>query len=314
MLMRLDELLLDESPDAIVATTPDGRIVYWSKGAEAIFGYTAGEAVSRLVNDLLVPPDYTDEEHRVVESVIAGKLCTYESLRRRKDGSFVHVDISCKAVHGTDGDVAWVLSTNKDVTHLRVMRDAKWLEARFRGLLESMSDGIVMVNRSGRIVISNTRAEHMFGYSREELRGAPVERLMPDRFGQPHVAHRASYFAHPRVREMGTGPELYGRRKDGTEFPVEVSLNPVDADEDTLVMSAIRDVTGRRKAEQKFRALLESAPDAMLIVDRMGRIVVANSQAEKLFGYTREELITRDIEIMLPERYRRTHPAHREKF
>ena len=100
MLTRLDELLLDESPDAIVATTPDGRIVYWSKGAEAIFGYTAGEAVSRLVNDLLVPPDYTDEEHRVVESVIAGKLCTYESLRRRKDGSFVHVDISCKAVHG----------------------------------------------------------------------------------------------------------------------------------------------------------------------------------------------------------------------
>jgi len=314
MLTRLDELLLDESPDAIVATTPDGRIVYWSKGAEAIFGYTGSEAVSRLVNDLLVPPDYTDEEHRVVESVIAGKLCTYESLRRRKDGSFVHVDISCKAVHGTDGDVAWILATNKDVTHLKVMRDAKWLEARFRGLLESMSDGIVMVNRSGRIVISNTRAEHMFGYGREELRGAPVERLMPDRFGQPHVAHRAGYFAHPRVREMGTGPELYGRRKDGTEFPVEVSLNPVDADEDTLVMSAIRDVTGRRKAEQKFRALLESAPDAMLIVNRMGRIVVANSQAEKLFGYTREELITRDIEIMLPERYRRTHPAHREKF
>jgi protein-histidine pros-kinase len=113
---------------------------------------------------------------------------------------------------------------------------------------------------------------------------------------------------------MGSGPELYGRRKDGTEFPVEVSLNPVDADEDTLVMSAIRDVTSRRKAEQKFRALLESAPDAMLIVNRAGRIVVANSQAEKLFGYTRDELIDREIEIMLPERYRQAHPGHRERF
>jgi PAS domain S-box-containing protein len=314
MLTRLDELLLDESPDAIVATTPDGRIVYWSKGAEAIFGYASGEAVSRLVVDLLVPADRTDEERRVVSAAINGDLSTYESMRRRKDGSIAYVDVSCKAVRGADGAIGWILSTNKDVTHLKVMRDAKWLEARFRGLLESMSDGIVMVNRSGRIVISNTRAEHMFGYSREELRGAPVECLLPDRYRHPHVGHRAGYFAHPRVRDMGSGPELYGRRKNGTEFPVEVSLNPVDADDDTLVMSAIRDVTGRRKAEQKFRALLESAPDAMLIVNRSGRIVVANSQAEKLFGYTREELIDRDIEIMLPERYRQAHPAHRERF
>ncbi len=314
MLTRLDQLLLDEAPDAIVATTPDGRIVYWSKGAEEIFGYACAEAVSRLVSDLLVPADRADEERRIVADAINGNLSTYESMRRRKDGSFVYVDISCKAVRGTDGAIAWILSTNKDVTHLKVMRDAKWLEARFRGLLESMSDGIVMVNRSGRVVISNTRAEHMFGYGREELRGEPIESLLPDRYRQQHVGHRASYFEHPRVREMGAGPELYGRRKDGSEFPVEVSLNPVDADDDTLVMSAIRDVTGRRKAEQKFRALLESAPDAMLIVNRAGRIVVANSQAEKLFGYTREELIDREIEIMLPERYRPTHPAHRERF
>jgi protein-histidine pros-kinase len=314
MMTRLDQLLLDESPDAIVATTPDGRVVYWSKGAEAIFGYTSSEAVSHLADDLLVPADRTQEEHRIIDVATNGDVATYESLRRRKDGSVVYVDISRKAVRGTDGAVQWILSTNKDVTHLKVMRDAKWLEARFRGLLESMSDGIVMVNRSGRIVISNTRAEHMFGYSREELRGAPVESLLPDRYRQHHVGHRAGYFAHPRVREMGAGPELYGRRKDGSEFPVEVSLNPVDADDDTLVMSAIRDVTGRRKAEQKFRALLESAPDAMLIVNRAGRIVVANSQAEKLFGYTREELIDREIEIMLPERYRPTHPAHRERF
>jgi protein-histidine pros-kinase len=114
---------------------------------------------------------------------------------------------------------------------------------------------------------------------------------------------------------MGAGLELYGLRKDGSEFPVEISLSPLRTEESgTLVMSAIRDISARKQAERQFRDLLEAAPDAIIIVDREGRIVLVNSQTESLFGFARTELLGQHIEALLPERYREKHPAHRNAF
>ena len=254
MSTNFDRLLLNESPDAVVATTIEGQVLYWSRGAETIFGYTGGEAVGRPLNDLIVPADRAKEEQETLQEAVRAGFATYETLRRRKDGALMNVDISSKAVRDERGEVEFILSSNKDVTQLRLRRDAKLVELRFRDLLESTPHGIVLVNPTGRIVHTNAQAQRLFRYERGELLGQLVEVLLPERFRAAHVGHRTKYFAQPRVRALEAGLDLYGRRKDGAEFPVEISLSPIEGDEGTLVMCAIRDMTERRRIECALQA------------------------------------------------------------
>ncbi|MGE0031687.1 MAG: PAS domain S-box protein [Steroidobacteraceae bacterium] len=307
-------LAQQQSPDAVLIVKPGGEVVHWDTGSETLFGYTRSEAVGKSIFELTVPPDRWPEEADNLARTAREGTVTFESLRCRKDGSLLYVCITSKAVPDPADGAPLIISTKMDVTRLRVQRDAQRVEAKFRDLLESVPDAVVIVNPTGHIVYVNEHSQRLFGYSAVELLGAPIESLLPERFRAMHLGHRVGYFSQPHPRAMGVGLELYGRRKDGSEFPVEIGLSPLQVEDTTLAMSAVRDITVRKQAQEKFRGLLEAAPDAIVIVNGQGNIVLVNSQTEKLFGYLRAELLDQPIEALLPDRYRNRHPAHRIEF
>lgn len=265
---RLAGRFVEETPDALVAISVTGVVEYWNRAAEVIFGYASDEAVGKALNDLIVPPDRFDEERRHREEAIENGLAVWESVRRRKDGTLVQVSVSTRAVRGPGGTVEYLLSSKRDVSRLTILRESNAIEARFGVLLESLPDALVMVNVTGRVVMVNSQAERMFGRTRAEILGEPVEVLLPSRFRGAHHAHRAGYFAQPHTRAMGAGLELFGLRKDGSEFPVEVSLSPLETTEGLLVSSAIRDVSDRKRIEQELREKNLELEKAASVKDR----------------------------------------------
>jgi PAS domain S-box-containing protein len=185
----------------------------------------------------------------------------------------------------------------------------------FGQLLEAVPDAIVGVDQNGTIALVNRQTEALFGYPRKDLVGEQVEKLAPARFRTSHPSLRIDFFAQPSHRPMHSdGVELFGLRRDGSEFPAEISLSAIDTDGGTLAIAAIRDISVRRTVERKFEQFLEFAPDAVVGVGPSGLIALANQQAEALFGYTRDELIGHSVEALVPERFRDAHPGHRADY
>jgi protein-histidine pros-kinase len=307
--------LLDDFADALITVTPDdGRIIFWNRGAETVFGYAREEVLGRSLLEVLVPPELRKLEEDFLRAARERGSATYEAVRKRKDGATIYVDVTMQAIADAQGVLRHIAISKKDVTHLKCLREAAMLEAKFRGLLEAAPDAMIMVNADGRIVLLNSEVQRLFGYEKDELLGRTIEHLVPARFRTGHPSHRAGYSSNPKTRSMGAGLDLHACRKDGSEFPAEISLIPVRTEEGIFTTAAIRNVGERRKTEAKFRALLEAAPDAMVIVDPEGHVVLVNSQTEKLFGYPRSELIGKPVEILIPERFRGKHPAHRRSY
>ncbi len=187
-------------------------------------------------------------------------------------------------------------------------------EIRLRAAVESAPSGLLMVDAQGRIVLVNREVERLFGYPREELLGQPVELLIPEALREAHAAYRSEFFSDPKVRAMGAGRDLYGRKKDGSKVPLEIGLTPVATEEGLFVLSSIVDITARRRAEAHFRAAVESSPAGMVMVDSHGKIVLVNREVERMFGWDREELMGETIELLVPERFRGKHPGFRDRF
>ncbi|MBM7091068.1 PAS domain S-box protein [Streptomyces sp. S12] len=177
-------------------------------------------------------------------------------------------------------------------------------EERFRGLLEAAPDAMVIVDGTGTITLVNAQTEALFGYERGELLGQPVELLVPQRSRGHHTLHRDAYLANRQVRPMGAGLDLYGLRRDGSEFPVEISLSPLETADGLLISAAVRDVSDRKAAEERISelaALVESSQDAILAKTLDGRITYWNAAAQRLYGYTAAEVMGRHISLLAPD-------------
>jgi PAS domain S-box-containing protein len=293
------ESLLEAAPDAMVGVDVSGAIRFVNRQTELLFDWSREELVGQPLETLV--PESLQTIHQAHRADYFNQPGTRamglgrELSGRRRDGTEFPIDIALSAIETEDGLL--VTAAVRDVT------DRHRVQAKFEGLLEAAPDGMVGVDATGTICFVNRQTERLFGYAREELVGQPLETLVPESFQAVHPAHRAGYFAHPGTRAMGAGLQLSGRRKDSTEFPVDIALSAIETENGLLVTAAVRDITDRKRADDDLRrmaAIIESSDDAIVSKTLEGVVTSWNPAAQRLYGWTAEEAVGRSASFLVP--------------
>jgi PAS domain S-box-containing protein len=302
--------LLEAAPDAMVVVNQSGDIVLLNLQAEKQFGYRRDELLGQKVTNI-IPVGFAErliaDDLRSAEDASAQQIETgIELIGRRKDGDEFPIEIMLSPLDSAEGTLVTAAIRNISVRKTAEMHLAQ-MEGKYRGLLEAAPDAMVVVNQGGEIVLLNVQAEKQFGYRRDELLGQRVTNIIPVGFAERLIADDLRSTEDALAQQIGTGIELIGLRKDGGEFPIEIMLSPLESAEGTLVTAAVRDISVRKAAETnlsqmegRYRGLLEAAPDAMVVVNQGGKIVLLNVQAEKQFGYRRDELLGQKVTNIIP--------------
>jgi PAS domain S-box-containing protein len=282
-----------------------GRVLIWNRGAERLSGIAAADVISHPLSVVCTKLGNADKLDLILAHAAAGERYAKRCLCS-KSATHVPGVLILEALRSDDGQLKGFVG---------ILRELGEQEDDNKRLMHELAiNAMIVVDAGGKIVGANRQTVRLFGYAEAELIGMPVEILVPLRFRANHPQSVRDFFAAPSIRAMGSGRDLFGRHKSGSEFPVEIALHPVETIRGRLAVASIIDITERKRAEHRFRLAVESAPNAMVMTDRQGRIVMVNVSTEKLFGYPREELIGSEIEILVPQRFRDRHPDFREAF
>lgn len=246
---------------AIIQLNPKGEVVRWCPGAQAMTGYSVEEALDKPVSMLYAEEDRAAglADRELAEAREAGRI-EFECWRERKNGRRFRAGVVLAVIKDHSGRVTGFTKVMRDVTaeHDRA-------ETMFHALLESAPDAMIIVGPDGRIMLANARTDQMFGYRREDLLGREIEMLIPPRLRGAHERHRAGFFDKPAARRMGAGLQLWGQRRNGAAFPVDVSLSPLQTEQGLMVSAAIRDITQQLALQAE---LTETRAQAEVLAER----------------------------------------------
>lgn len=302
-----DELIFDQSiffqlMDAAnlgVLIHEDGKILSANRFMMDYTGFDISEAVGKSILDFVSP----DTRDNVLEKMKNHFEIPFEAVGIHRTGRRLPVEISSRNLPGKNKNLR--IAVIKDLSRsVRAEEAFMEEEKKFRNLFEASSEAIVIVDGKGDIILANNRAEMIFGYKKEELLGQKIEILIPESLRGIHVQHRQKYMEQPKTRKMGPSLELFGRRRDGTHFPVEIGLSFTMTDSSPLVMAYIIDITERKRVEESIRRqaqIIDQIHDSVITTDLDGNITSWNKGAERLFGWSAEESLGKNISFIYDE-------------